>query len=203
MKKIAVLVSGRGSNMSALHRATKDGRLDAEISLVISNKSKADALDYCKEHGIESKVVKLKDYENRDVYSVAIADEIEKIGADLIVHAGFMLLLTKPYIERFKGKILNIHPALLPSFPGVDAQQQAFDYGVKVSGCSVIFVDEGCDTGPIILQKEVEVKESDTVESLSECILIAEHDTLWRACKLVLEGKTEIVGRKVKIMEQT
>lgn len=194
-------MSGRGSNMSALHRATKDGRLDAEISLVISNKSKAAALDYCKEHGIQSKVVKLKDFDNRDTYSSAIADEIEKIGADLIVHAGFMLLLTKPYIERFKGKILNIHPALLPSFPGVDAQQQAIDYGVKVSGCSVIFVDEGCDTGPIILQKAVEVKESDTAESLSERILAAEHDTLWRACKLVLEGKTEIIGRKVKITE--
>lgn len=194
-------MSGRGSNMSALHRATKDGRLDAEISLVISNKSKAAALDYCKEHDIQSKVFKLKDFDNRDTYSSAIADEIEKIGADLIVHAGFMLLLTKPYIERFKGKILNIHPALLPSFPGVDAQQQAIDYGVKVSGCSVIFVDEGCDTGPIILQKAVEVKESDTAESLSERILAAEHDTLWRACKLVLEGKTEIVGRKVKITE--
>lgn len=203
MKKIAVLVSGRGSNMMALHRATKDGRLDAEISLVISNKSKAAALDYCRENGITSKIIRLKDFESRDAYSVAIADEIEKIGADLIVHAGFMLLLTKPYIDRFKGKILNIHPALLPSFPGVDAQQQAIDYGVKVSGCSVIFVDEGCDTGPIILQKAVEVKESDTAESLSERILAAEHDTLWRACKLVLEGKTEIEGRKVKITEQT
>lgn len=203
MKKIAVLVSGRGSNMSALHRATKDGRLNAEISLVISNKSKAAALDYCSENRIPSKVIKLRDYDSRDAYSSAIADEIEKIGADLIVHAGFMLLLTKPYIDRFKGKILNIHPALLPSFPGVDAQQQAIDYGVKVSGCSVIFVDEGCDTGPIILQKAVEVKESDTAESLSERILAAEHDTLWRACKLVLEGKTVIEGRKVIITEQT
>ncbi len=202
MKKIAVLVSGRGSNLMALHRATKDGRIDAQISLVISNKEKAPAIEYCRSNSVPFLVAKPKDFKNRDVFFAHIGDQIEKAGADIIVLAGFMVLVSQGFVQRFRNIVLNIHPALLPSFPGIDAQAQALEHGVKVSGCTVFFIDEGCDTGPIIMQRAVEVKENDTADTLSDRILVLEHDILWKACKLVLEGRCQIVGRRVKILEE-
>ncbi len=202
MKKIAVLASGRGSNLMALHKATKDERLDAQISLVISNKEKAPALNFCRSNSIPFLVIKPKDFKNRDEFFAYIGDQIEKADADIIVLAGFMVLVSQGFVQRFRNIVLNIHPALLPSFPGLNAQAQAFEHGVKVSGCTVFFVDEGCDTGPIIMQRAVEVKENDTTDTLSDRILAQEHDILWKACKLVLEGRCQIVGRRVKILEE-
>lgn len=197
MKKIAVLVSGRGSNMAALHKATVDGRLDAEIGLVISNKEKAPALDYCRENNIPYVVIKLKDYPDRDAHAQAMKTEIDKAGCDLVVLAGYMLLVPKDFVTYYRYRLINIHPALLPSFPGVDGIKQAFDYGVKYTGVSVFFVSYGCDDGEIIMQEPVEIHESDTLDTLEERIHIVEHETLWQAAKIVLEKRFEISNRKV------
>ena len=202
MENIAVLVSGRGSNLRALHEATRDGRLSAKIALVITNNSKAPALKFCSEENIPFIILRPRDFNDKDSYFNAIGDEIEKCCAKLIILAGFMLLVPPDFVERFKFRILNIHPSILPSFPGIDAQKQALEYGVKVTGCSVFLVDEGCDTGPIIIQRITQVLEDDTVETLSERILVQEHDILWRAVKLVLDGRCRIEGRRVKILEE-
>lgn len=202
MKRIAVFVSGRGSNLIALHQAITDGSLEAELSIVISSRSNAKALEYCRESDIPFKVFTKKSYLDRESLFSDISDCIENIGIDLIVLAGFMLLTPHEFVQKYKGRLINIHPALLPSFPGLHAQKQAIDHGVKISGCTVLFVDEGCDTGPIIIQRSLEVHEDDTEESLSSRILKIEHDTLWRACKLILDGRTRIDGRRVKVLEE-
>ncbi|HOR46988.1 MAG TPA: phosphoribosylglycinamide formyltransferase [Caldisericia bacterium] len=201
MKKIAVLVSGRGSNLKALYGAIEQGKLEAEICLVVSNKSKAPALEFCRDKNIPYQVCKLKDFESREVFFDHLAGILAPSNADLVVLAGFMMLVTPNFIRRFKNRVINIHPSLLPSFPGLDAQQQAFDYGVKVSGCTVFIVDEGCDTGPILIQKPVEVLETDTEETFADRILSVEHDTLWRACKIMLDGRVSVSGRKTLIKE--
>jgi len=201
MDNLAVLVSGRGSNLRALHEATKDGRLEANIALVVSNNAKAPALKYCSEEGIPCIVLKTKDFIEKNAYFKTIGDEIERFNVNLIVLAGFMLLVPQSFIMRFKYRILNIHPSILPSFPGLEAQRQALEYGVKISGCTVFFVDEGCDTGPIIVQKFVQVNEDDTIDILSDRILTQEHDSLWQAVKIILDGKYKIEGRRVKILE--
>jgi phosphoribosylglycinamide formyltransferase 1 len=200
--RIAVLVSGRGSNLMALHQAIIDRKLDAKITIVISSRSNAKALEYCKENHIPHKVFNKKNYPNRESLFSDISDCIDSHKADLIVLAGFMLLTPKEFTQKYFGRMVNIHPALLPSFPGLHAQKQAFDYGVKVTGCTVFFVDEGCDTGPIIIQKTVTVLEKDTEDSLSSRILEAEHETIWRACKLVLDRRTIIEGRRIRILEE-
>jgi len=202
MKKIAVFVSGRGSNLVALHKAILDGKLQAEIAMVISNRSKAKAIEYCKEKNIPFEIFKKKDYPDRESLFENIGELIDSLDVDLLVHAGFMLLTPDNFTEKYYGKMINIHPALLPSFPGLHVQKKAIEYGVKLSGCTVFFVDSGCDTGPIIIQKTVPVLERDTEETLSARILKEEHNTLWRACKLVLEGRTEIDGRRVRITEE-
>lgn len=201
MKRIAVFVSGRGSNLVALNNAIKDGRLDAEIEIVISNKRKIGAIDYSELENIPHEIFKKKDYETREQMFDDIAELIDSLKIDLLVHAGFMLLTPDSFTEKYWGKMINIHPSLLPSFPGLHAQKQAFDAGVKITGCSVFFIDKGCDTGPIIMQKSVPVFENDTEDTLSARILKTEHDTLWRACKTVLSGKARIEGKKVRILE--
>lgn len=200
MNKLAILVSGRGTNMIALHKATLDGRLNAQIGLVISNKKDAPALDYCRENNLPCLVMKLKDYPSRTDHAKAMIDEIEKAGCNLVVLAGYMLLVPENFVDHFRYRLLNIHPALLPSFPGVDGIKQAFDYGVKFTGVSVIFVSNGCDDGEIIIQKTVEVLETDTLETLEEKIHKVEHEIFWQAVKVVLDGKFKINGRKVEIL---
>ena len=200
MNKLAILVSGRGTNMIALHKATLDGRLNAQIGLVISNKEKAPALDYCKDNSLHHKVFKLKDYPSRTDHAKAMIDEIDKAGCNLVVLAGYMLLVPENFVNHFRYRLLNIHPALLPSFPGIDGIKQAFDYGVKFTGVSVIFVSHGCDDGEIVIQKTVEVLKTDTLETLEEKIHKVEHEIFWQAVKVVLDGKFKINGRKVDIL---
>lgn len=200
MNKLAILVSGRGTNMIALHKATLDGRLNAQIGLVISNKKDAPALDYCRENNLPCLIMKLKDYPSRIDHAKAMIDEIEKTGCNLVVLAGYMLLVPENFVDHFRYRLLNIHPALLPSFPGVDGIKQTFDYGVKFTGVSVIFVSHGCDDGEIIMQKTVEVLETDTLETLEEKIHKVEHEIFWQAVKIVLDCKFKINGRKVEIL---
>lgn len=200
MKKIAVLVSGRGTNMIALHKSTQDGRLDAQVALVISNKTEALALDYCKDSGIPCKVLRLKDYKDRQDHAQALIEAIDGVGCDIVVLAGYMLLVPPNFVEHYRYRLINIHPALLPSFPGVDGIKQAFEYGVKITGVSVIFVSNGCDDGEIIMQKQIIIDESETLESLEQKTHVLEHEMLWQATKIVLDGHFRVSGRKVEIL---
>jgi phosphoribosylglycinamide formyltransferase-1 len=195
-KKLAILLSGRGSNFEAIARAIETGKLNAEISIVISNRPGARGLDRAKEMGLEvlclpSRGVARKEYDAR------LVEELKRHNPDLICLAGFMRLLTPVFVEAFRGRILNIHPSLLPAFPGLDAQRQALEHGVRFTGCTVHFVDEGLDSGPIIVQAAVPVRDDDTVESLSARILEAEHAAYPRAIALVLSGEYRIEGRRM------
>ena len=204
MKKgrIAVLLSGRGSNFRALYKATKEGKIPAEIVLVITDKKNAPGAASAREYGIETLYFRRKDYPDRVLFDMAIADAIEKRNIDLICLAGYMRILSPEFIKRFRGRIMNIHPALLPCFPGLHAQKQALDYGVRFSGATVHFVDEGVDSGPIILQSVVPVYQDDTDETLAERILKEEHRIYPEAVKLFFEGRLEIKGKKVIIKNE-
>ncbi|MCD6453698.1 MAG: phosphoribosylglycinamide formyltransferase [Candidatus Aminicenantes bacterium] len=204
MKKgrIAVLLSGRGSNFRALYKATKEGKIPAEIVLVITDKKNALGAASAREYGIETLYFRRKDYPDRVLFDMAIADAIEKRNIDLICLAGYMRILSPEFIKRFRGRIMNIHPALLPCFPGLHAQKQALDYGVRFSGATVHFVDEGVDSGPIILQSVVPVYQDDTEETLAERILKEEHRIYPEAVKLFFEGRLEIKGKKVIIKNE-
>ena len=185
-KRIAVLISGRGSNMLALSDAVRDGRIpEAEIALVISDKAGARGLELARERGIETLAIERRG-RNREEHEREIISALRERQVDLVCLAGYMRLLSPCFIEAFRGRILNIHPSLLPAFPGLDAQRQALEHGVKVSGCTVHFVDETLDGGPIILQRTVPVLEGDTVDSLSARILEQEHQLYPEAVKLVL-----------------
>lgn len=198
---LAILVSGRGSNMKAILEAKKSGKLpNVEPKIVISNIADAPALNTAKEFGIEALFIDPKPYKgNRDGYDKLIVDELKKHEIDLIALAGFMRIISQTLLKAFPNKIVNIHPALLPSFPGLHGQKQALDYGVKISGCTVHFVDSGVDTGPIILQAAVPVLDSDTEETLSERILKFEHKIYPMAIDLISQGKVRIEGRRVFI----
>lgn len=193
---IAVLASGGGSNFEAIHNAIKKGDLNAEIKLVFSDTAKAKVLEKAKTRNINNKTFQIKDFSSRDDYEKALGDLLEQTNVDFIVLAGYMKLLGSDFIKRFENRIINIHPALLPSFAGLHVQKKALDYGVKFAGCTIHFVDNGVDTGPIISQQIVPVLDNDTEETLSKRILKEEHDSYWRALKTVAEG-VEIVGRKV------
>ena len=201
MKKIGVLVSGRGSNLQAIIDNVESGYINAEIAIVISDNPDAYALERAKRHGIPFEVVNYKDFPSREDAEKKIGDILEERNVDLIVLAGFMRVLGPNFIKRFRWRIINIHPALLPSFPGTHGQLQALNYGVRISGCTVHFVDEGVDTGPIIIQAAVPVYQDDTEDSLSERILRYEHKILPKAVKLFLEGRLEIKGRKVFVKD--
>lgn len=198
---LAVLVSGRGTNLQAIIDAIEVGKLDAEITVVISDKPAAPALDRARQHGIPAIVVRPKEYANKQDYEAAVLKHLEAANAELIVLAGYMRLVGPTLLAAYKYRIMNIHPALLPAFPGLDAQQQALDYGVKVTGCTVHFVDDGMDTGPIILQAAVPVIDSDTVETLAARILELEHQLYPRAIALYAAGRLNIAGRRVMISE--
>lgn len=197
---IAVLVSGRGSNLQALIEAEKEGRIKAHVAVAISNRPETPALQRARQFQIATEVVEPVKGESRDDYDQRLIKLIQEYSIDLIVLAGFMRILSPQLIAMYPHRIINIHPSLLPSFPGLDAQKQALEAGVKTSGCTVHFVDEGCDTGPIILQKEVPVKPNDTVETLSARILTEEHVLLPKVVDLISQNKVKVVDRKVEII---
>jgi len=198
-KRIAILLSGRGSNFEAIYRAIEEGKINAEIGVVISNKEDARGLLRAKEFGLETLFLNPKEFSSREEYDLKLAEEIEKRDIDLICLAGWMRILTPSFVQRFRNRIMNIHPSLLPSFPGLEAQKQALEYGVRYSGCTVHFVNEEVDAGPIILQAVVPVFQNDTVETLSERILKEEHRIYPTAIRLFVEGKLRIEGRRVII----
>jgi phosphoribosylglycinamide formyltransferase-1 len=197
--RLAVLVSGSGTNLQVIIDRIESGEIKAEIACVISNKAEAFALTRAAQHGILIVVHENAGYSDRRAYDAATVDILRSHNVDLVILAGFMRILTDVMVNAFPNAIMNIHPALLPAFPGLHAQQQALDYGVRFSGCTVHFVDCGTDTGPIILQTVVPVEQDDTEETLSVRIQKAEHQTFAAAIKLFVEGKIRIVGRKVLI----
>ena len=201
MIDIAVLASGRGTNLQAIIDAIKVGKIDGKIKIVISDNPEAYALKRAQDNQIDTMVFSYKQYNNKKEYEQEILNCLINNNIGLIVLAGYMRLLGSRIIKEYRYRIINIHPALLPSFPGLHAQRQAIEYGVKVSGCTVHFVDEGMDTGPIILQKGVEVKQNDTEEVLSDRILKYEHKLLPRAIQLFARNKIHIQNNKVCIEE--
>jgi phosphoribosylglycinamide formyltransferase-1 len=197
--KLGVLASGRGSNFQAIIDAIESGRLRASVQLLIVDNPSAHALQRAKAHGIPGMFLNPKDFESKDAFYSAIAGELRERGVGLVILAGFMRVVGKPLLDAFPMRVMNIHPALLPAFPGLHGQKQAVDYGARVSGCTVHFVDEGVDTGPIIIQAAVPVMPEDTEETLSERILAHEHRIFPEAIRLFAEDGLEVVGRKVKI----
>lgn len=196
--RIGVLVSGRGSNLQAIIDNIENGSLSAEIAVVISDRADAYSLDRAKKHALPAVHVSAKGYKGkRDEYDTLLVKELQKHNVDLIVLAGFMRIITPTLLKAFPNRIMNIHPALLPSFPGLHVQQAALEHGAKFSGCTVHFVDEGMDTGPIIVQAAVPILDNDTEDSLSERILKQEHKIYSRAIQLYAEGKLKIEGRRV------
>jgi phosphoribosylglycinamide formyltransferase-1 len=196
-KRIGVLLSGRGSNFEALAESVEAGRIpNAEIAVVISNREGAPGIERANARGIPTRVIPSKGLE-REVYDRQVAAVLDEYKVDLICLAGYMRLLSPFFIAKFPNRILNIHPSLLPSFPGLESQRQALEYGVKVAGCSVHFVDENLDAGPIVLQAVVPVLDQDTEATLSDKILEEEHRIYTEAVKIVLEGKYKVEGRRV------
>lgn len=200
MHKVGVLVSGRGSNLQAIMDRIADGYLPLEIAVVISDKPDAFALERAQKADIKTVAVERKACASKEEFEAKINATLEAKGCELVVLAGFMRILSADFVNKWQHKIINIHPALLPSFPGLHGQKQAVDYGVKFSGCTVHFVDAGTDSGPIILQKVVPVMDDDTEDTLADRILVQEHIAMPEALKLWAEGKLQIDGRKVKVL---
>lgn len=199
--RVAVLLSGRGSNFRAIHDSMLAGKIDAEIVLVFSNKAEAPGLQTARDRGLETLFLDPKAFPSKDAYDAAIVEELQKRQVDLVCLAGYMKIITSLFCQAFRNRIMNIHPALLPSFPGLHAQKQAVDYGVRYSGATVHFVWEEVDAGPIILQAVVPVHQDDTEETLADRILEWEHKIYPEAVRLYFEGKLEVRGRKVYILD--
>jgi len=196
-KRIGVLLSGRGSNFEALADSVAVGRIpNAEMAVVISNREGAPGIERAKVRGITTRVIPSKGLE-RETYDRQVAAVLNEYKADLVCLAGYMRLLSPYFVAAFANRILNIHPSLLPSFPGLESQRQALEYGVKFAGCTVHFVDENLDAGPIVLQAVVPVRYDDTESARSERILAEEHRVYSEAVRIVLEGKFKIAGRRV------
>ena len=200
-EKLGVLCSGRGTDLQSIIDAIERGEVAAEIAVVLADKPDAYALTRAKKAGIPAVLVNRKEYEGREPFEEALIAALEAAGVTLVVLAGFMRILTPLFVRHFAGRILNIHPALLPSFPGAHAHRDVLAYGVKVSGCTVHFVDEGTDSGPIILQAAVPVLDDDTEETLGARVLAQEHIIYPKAIQLYCEGKLKVEGRHVKIAE--
>lgn len=194
---VGVLVSGRGSNLQSIIDAIGEKRLAARIGVVLSDKGDAFALDRAADHGIEGKFVDPSPYSDRRAYDEALVAELRRRDIELVALAGFMRILSPTFIEAFSNRIMNIHPSLLPSFPGLHVQQKALNHGARFSGCTVHFVDTGVDTGPIIIQAVVPVCDDDTDETLSARILKQEHRIYPRAIQLYAEGRLDVRGRRV------
>jgi phosphoribosylglycinamide formyltransferase 1 len=197
--RLAVLASGRGSNLQAIIEAIEKGSLDATLAVVISNKVEAPVLDRARKHGAPAVFLDPKATPDREAYDAAILEYLKKCDVGLVALAGYMKIVTRVLIAAYPNRIMNIHPSLLPAFPGLKAQQQALDWGVKVSGCTVHFVTEGVDAGPIIRQATVPVLEGDTAESLEARILTEEHRIYPEAIQLFAEGRLTVEGRHVHI----
>ncbi len=199
--RLGILISGRGSNFEAIANSIARGKLDAEIAIVISNRANAPGLDIARERGIPLRVIVSGGVE-RETYDRLLIEELQTHKVDLVCLAGFMRLLSANVIRAFPNRVLNIHPSLLPAFTGLDAQRQALEYGVKITGCTVHFVDEFLDSGPIIIQSAVPVLEGDTVESLSGRILAQEHLIYPKAIGYIVDGRVTVEGRRVSIREE-
>ena len=197
--KVGVLVSGSGTNLQAIIDQSLAGALDARVVCVISNKAGAFALERARKHGIPALHLDHRLFSGREAYDAALVDALREHGVELVVLAGFMRIVTPVLLDAFPQAVMNIHPALLPAFPGLDAQRQALEHGAKIAGCTVHFVDSGTDTGPIILQAAVPIMEDDTVESLSHRISSEEHRIYPAAIQLFAQGRLTVDGRRVKI----
>jgi phosphoribosylglycinamide formyltransferase 1 len=195
--RIGVLVSGSGTNLQSVIDAIESKRLNAVIKAVLSDNPQAFALERAKKHSIPNEVLLKKDFPSREEFDRHLAERLKGHGIELVVLAGFMRIISKVMLDAFPMRIMNIHPSLLPSFPGLDVQKKALDFGVKFSGCTVHFVDEGLDSGPIIIQAVVPVNDNDTVEDLKKRILTEEHRIYPQAIELFAEGRLEIKGRRV------
>jgi len=196
-KRIGVLLSGRGSNFEALAASTAAGRIpDAEIAIVASNRDDAPGIEKARARGIDARVIASRGLE-REAYDKLVAAVLREKNVDLVCLAGYMRLLSPYFVEAFRNRILNIHPSLLPAFPGLEPQRQALEHGVKFSGCTVHFVDENLDAGPIIMQAVVPIEDGDTPGTLAERILREEHRIYSEAVRMVLERRYRIVGRRV------
>jgi phosphoribosylglycinamide formyltransferase-1 len=194
--RLGILISGRGSNFEAIADSIESGGLNAEIAVVIANRAEARGLEIARQRGLNAVAIPSKGLD-REVYDRMLLAELDKHSVDLVCLAGFMRLLSASFIRRFPNRILNIHPSLLPAFPGLDAQHQALTHGVKITGCTVHFVDEELDAGPIIIQAAVPVLDEDTAETLSARILEEEHRIYPAAIRLVVAGSYRIEGRRV------
>ncbi len=201
--RIGVLASGRGSNLQAIIDAIEANRLDARIVLVLSNKQEAQALERARKHGLPDVFLDPKPFagrpDSREAYDRAVLDVLRKHDVELVLLAGYMKIVTSVLVKAYENRMMNIHPSLLPSFPGLDVQKKALEHGVKVSGCTVHFVTEGVDEGPIIVQAAVPIVEGDTPETLAARILVAEHTIYPEAVQLYAEGRLTVEGRLVRV----
>ena len=199
--RLGILISGRGSNFEAISNQIAQRKLDAEIAIVISNRASAPGLEIARQRGIPMRVIPSQGLE-REAYDKLLIDELRTHEVELVCLAGFMRLLSADFVRAFPNRVLNIHPSLLPAFPGLDAQGQALDHGVKITGCTVHFVDEFLDSGPILVQAAVPVLDDDTVEALSARILKQEHLIYPKAIQYMADGRITIDGRRVRIREE-
>ena len=199
--RLGILASGGGTNLQSIIDQCDQGLLDADICLVISNNPGAGALERATQAGIKTACVDHRNFESREEFDQAVITTLNNAGVELVVLAGFMRIISAPFLQAFPQKIINIHPSLLPSFPGLHVQQKALDYGAKVSGCTVHFVDDGVDTGPIIIQAVVPIHPDDSEESLAARILEQEHKIYPQAIQWVAEGRVKIINRQVKITD--
>ncbi len=202
MKKIAVLDSGQGTNLEAILEAAERGEIAGQVTLVISDRAEASALGRAERRGIRAVYFNPREYAGREKYDLALINELREAQVDLIVLAGYMRLLTAQFVAAFSLKIMNIHPSLLPAFPGLDGVEQALEYGVKVTGCTVHFVDEGLDSGPVILQEAVPVLQHETINTLHQRIHAAEHRLYPRAIDLFCRDKLKVEGRRCLIIDE-
>jgi len=199
---LGILASGSGTNLQAIIDAIDEGRVPAEIRVVVCNRAKAKALERAEHHNLPVAIVDHKAFASREAFDERIVEVLREKGVELVCLAGFDRLLSPVFIRAFPERILNIHPALLPAFPGLQAQRQALDYGVRIAGCTVHIVDEKTDHGPIVIQAAVPVYSDDTVESVSERILAEEHHIYPEAICLFAEGKVRVEGRRVRILDE-
>ena len=199
--RVAVLASGRGSNFEAIARAVASERLPARVVCLISDRPDAPVLDLARAHGVEALCIEPRQHPGRDAHEKHVIAALEERAVGLVCLAGYMRLLSSAFVRHFEGRLLNIHPALLPAFPGLHAQRQALEYGVRIAGATVHFVDEGIDTGPIVLQASVPVMADDTEDTLSARILAEEHRLYPEAIRLFAEGRLRLEGRRVRIRE--
>ena len=192
MIRLGVLVSGGGTNLQAILDAIAQKTLDAEVAVVVSNDPNAGALDRARKAGVPVVVIDHKAYTDRPAFETALVAALRERGVEWIVLAGFMRLLTRTFLDAFPWRVVNVHPALLPAFPGIHAQRQAFEYGVKIAGCTVHLVDAGTDTGPVIAQTTVPVLDADDADALAARILVAEHELLPRVLQWIAEGRVTV-----------